>query len=69
MRCPNARDTWQVGINFEDRQPNPSVYFLVRWRPPYQFRMINVSDRPWTECTEEDREADEEPRTLFPGAR
>jgi hypothetical protein len=39
-------------------------YFLVRWRPPYHFTMVEVSGHPKPACTEEDREADE-PRTLF----
>ena len=45
-------------------QPEPSVYFLVRWRPPYHFTMMDISDKPWPRCTQEDREADEW-RTLF----
>jgi hypothetical protein len=47
-------------------QPPKGVYLTVRWRPPYIFSMINVSDTPTTGCTEEDRSADDEPRTLFP---
>ena len=44
----------------EDRK----VYFLVRWRPPYRFTMVSVSDRPSPDCTEKDPEADEA-RSLF----
>jgi len=51
---------WQVGFDFEKAQ-----YFLIRWRPPYHFTMVDVSEHPWPDCAEEDREADE-PRTLFP---
>lgn len=49
-------DLWQV--TFE------SLYYLVRWRPPYHFTMVSVSDKPWPRCTQEDPEADEW-RTLF----
>jgi len=29
--------------------------------------MVEVRDHPWPACKEEDREADDEFRTLFPG--
>jgi hypothetical protein len=61
-------DLWQVAFvprnaqkNFE---PEPKVYFLVRWRPPYHFTMVDVSNKPRVRCTQEDRQADEW-RTLF----
>jgi hypothetical protein len=72
MHCPVRPDLWQVGVDFSD-PPTPigvtakGTYFLVRWRPPYTFRMVAVSDRPDPRCTEEDREDDDELRTLFPG--
>jgi hypothetical protein len=47
--------------NFESE---PTVYFLVRCRPPYHFTMVNISDKPWPRCTEKDPEADAW-RTLF----
>ena len=43
----------------------PLGYFLIRWRPPYHFSMVGVSEQPWPNCTEKDPEADEF-RTLFP---
>jgi hypothetical protein len=67
MHCQSS-DLWQVTLtpqnakkNFEDE---PRVYFLVRWRPPYHFSMMNVSNKPWPLCKQEDPEADEW-RTLF----
>jgi hypothetical protein len=71
MHCPGTPDLWQVGVEFSD-PPTPigtapkSTYFLVRWRPPYDFTMVQVSDRPSPACSEEDRKADDEFRTLFP---
>ncbi len=59
--CMEMPDLWQVGVEL----PQPT-YFLVRWRPPYTFRMVDISVHPRPECNEEDREADE-PRTLFAG--
>ena len=61
MHCPKTPDLWQVGIDFGEH----SRYFLVRWRPPYNFTMVQMSDHPSPVCTEKDRAADE-PRTLFP---
>ena len=61
-------DLWQVTLEPHDAkkdfEPKPDVYFLVRWRPPYHFTMVNISDKPWPRCTQEDPQADEW-RTLF----
>lgn len=70
MHCPATPDLWQVGVDFSNPptpigQPPKGVYFMVRWRPPYIFSMVSVSDRPTTGCTEADRSADDELRTLF----
>lgn len=71
MHCADTPDVWQVGVDFS-HPPTPSdetpkgTYFLVRWRPPYQFTMVEVSDHPSQNCLEEDRELDDESHTLFP---
>jgi hypothetical protein len=61
-------DLWQVGVDLSETanpiDPQPSAYFLVRWRPPYHFTMVDIGDKPWPRCTEKDRGADEW-RTLF----
>lgn len=49
-------DAWQV--NYE------SKYFLIRWRPPFHFTMLDISDRAFRGCTEKDPEADQF-RALF----
>jgi len=68
MHC-QSHDLWQVTVepwnaqkNFE---PEPKAYFLVRWRPPYHFTMVNISEKAWPRCARQDPEADEW-RTLFP---
>lgn len=71
MHCAEP-DLWQVGVDFSDPptpigEPPKGTYFLVRWQPPYHFRMVQISDHASPECTEEDRAADDEDRTLFPG--
>jgi hypothetical protein len=67
MHCQTP-DLWQVGFEPNDAkrnfEPEPSVYFLVRWTPPYSFALVGVSNKPWPRCTRADREADTW-RTLF----
>jgi hypothetical protein len=66
LHCSQHPDLWQVGIDFnKDGVPAIAHYFLVRWRPPYRFTMVQISDRPSPGCTEENSEADSH-RELFP---
>jgi len=62
LHCQSS-DLWQVTLTpqnaKEDSEDEPEVYFLVRWHPPYHFSMVNVSDKPWQLCNQEDPEADE----------
>jgi hypothetical protein len=71
MHCPATPDLWQVGFDLSDPRtpfdkPPKGTYFLVRWRPPYRFTMVSVSDKPFSNCTEKDPPADDQQRTLFP---
>jgi hypothetical protein len=65
MHCPGQPDLWQVKVVGLIGATSPT-YFVVRWRPPYRFSMVDVRSTPWAMCTKPDPEADE-PRTLFPG--
>src|SRR5437868_4709223 len=71
MHCPATPDIWHVAVDLGD-SPAPigaepkGTYFLVRWRPPYQFTMIEIRDRPSVACTEQDRKVDDNFPTLFP---
>ncbi len=67
---PHHTRLWQVGVDFSDAPtpigaPPKGVYFTVRWRPPYKFSMLRVSDTPSAAYNREDREADDGPQTLF----
>jgi hypothetical protein len=68
LQC-RTPDLWQVAYQPGNPQknfaPEANVYFLIRWRPPYHFKMADISDKPWPHCTQKDPEADEW-RTLFP---
>jgi len=61
LHCPKAPDLWQVGVDMGGQR----IYFLVRWKPPYRFEMVDAGTRAFAGCTEKDPEADA-PRTLFP---
>jgi hypothetical protein len=66
MHCPSNPDLWQVGMEGLLGPKGPATYFLVRWRPPYRFSMVDVKSTPWAMCSKPDPDADER-RTLFPG--
>ena len=69
LHCPKNPDLWQVGIDLDPasgKGKRVATYFLVRWRPPYRFSLVNISNRPFLGCTEKDPDADAS-RTLFPG--
>jgi hypothetical protein len=61
-------DLWQVRFQPRDAkknfEPEPSVYFLIRWTPPYTFALTGISDKPRPQCRQVDPDADAW-RTLF----
>jgi hypothetical protein len=67
LHC-QAPDSWQVGFQPRDAkrnfEPEPSVYFLIRWTPPYTFALTDISDKLRPQCRQSDRDADTW-RTLF----
>jgi hypothetical protein len=67
MHCQTP-GLWQVTVAPSNAQKNsesePDVYFLVRWSPPYHFKMVEISDKGWPRCNQKDPEADAW-RTLF----
>jgi len=50
-RCTAGADVWQVGTHLYER---PKRYYRVRWRIPYTFTMVGVSETPYSDCTVED---------------
>ena len=73
-RCGARSNRRQVGLQLDSWNgnsllPGKTYYFLVEWDPPYEFRMVDVAERPWPGCDREDRRADEEDVTLFPRGR
>jgi hypothetical protein len=58
-RCRGNRSLWQVSLE-------GGRYFQVKWAPPYVFRLVAVSTRPFRGCDVADPLADDENATLFP---
>ena len=63
LHCSNRPELWQVGIERHD-QPQ-KTYYMVRWRTPYRFSMVAVSNQTDPGCTEKDAKP-EGVGTLFP---
>ena len=47
-RCTGDPDVWQVGTGLFE---GPKRSYRVRWRDPYAFSMIAISDTPYPDCT------------------
>lgn len=65
-RCGAGSDLWQVTTHLYER---PKNYFRVRWQSPYRFTMVDVSDRPYADCTVADSRGDTYPEVLDHEAR
>jgi hypothetical protein len=50
-RCGTASDLWQVVTHLYER---PKRYFRVRWQDPFRFTLMDVSDKPYADCTVSD---------------
>jgi hypothetical protein len=58
VRCTSSPNLWQIGTHFQDA---PKIYYLVRWREPYNFTMVGINDTPFSDCTMVDPKGDEFP--------
>ena len=61
MRCSDSSDEWQVGTRLFE---GPKRYYRVRWRPPFSFTLVGVSETPSAACTAKDEHADAYPDIL-----
>lgn len=61
-RCTAEPDQWQVRMDMEES--GEMLYFLVRWRLPYDFTLLDVSSEPRADCDVEDPRADDPPPVL-----
>ena len=51
LRCTAGSDVWQVGTHLYER---PKRYFRVRWRNPFSFTLVDISETPYPDCTVSD---------------
>lgn len=58
MRCMSNAELWQIGTHLHEA---PKLYYLVRWRQPYNFSMVGISDSPNPDCTIPDATGDGHP--------
>jgi len=65
LRC-SADDEWQVGTRLFE---GPKRYYRVRWRRPFGFALISVSETPYADCTTMDERADAYPDILHGNLR
>ncbi|HLK19648.1 MAG TPA: hypothetical protein VKT81_11855, partial [Bryobacteraceae bacterium] len=67
MRC-QAFGHWRVEVDPANprrkEEADLRLYFLVRWDPPYHFKLESIADKPFANCNQPDRQADLW-RTLF----
>ncbi len=69
-RCLGGYGFWQVGVRVEPmpetgKRQATEAWFLVKWQPPYDFKMMAVSDQNSSNCAGKDPQADEH-GPLFP---
>lgn len=55
LRCTSGEDLWQVTTHLYE---GPTRYYRVRWREPYQFTMIAISEAAFPDCTVRDPHGD-----------
>lgn len=51
VRCTAGADLWQVATHLYE---GPKKFYRVRWRDPYSFTMVDISDTPYPDCTAPD---------------
>ncbi len=61
FRCSTGADLWQVGTHLYE---GPKRYFRVRWRSPYNFAMVDISETPYPDCTVSDPRGETYPNLL-----
>jgi hypothetical protein len=60
-RCTAGPDLWQVGTRLFE---GPKRYYRVRWRDPFSFAMVAISETPYPDCTLSDNRGETYPSLL-----
>ena len=61
LRCTAGSDMWQVETHLYE---GPKRYYRVRWRNPYSFTMVDISDTAYPDCTVADSRGETYPNLL-----
>ena len=61
VRCTAGPDFWQVATHLYER---PKSYYRVRWRNPYTFTIVGISETPYPDCTVADSRGEIYPNLL-----
>jgi hypothetical protein len=61
VRCTAGPDFWQVATHLYER---PKSYYRVRWRNPYTFTIVGISETPYPDCTVPDSRGEMYPNLL-----
>jgi len=66
-RCRANPSLWQVAVTLDPHgtAPRPTVYFQVRWLPPYRFTLVSAGYKRFADCDERVEQPDDI-GTLFP---
>jgi hypothetical protein len=56
MRCATDTSLWQVATRLHE---GPKTFYLVRFKEPYYFTMVGISDSAYPDCTIQDPKGDQ----------
>ena len=51
FKCSGSEDLWQVVTQLYE---GPKRYYRVRWQRPYRFTVVDISEKPYADCTVKD---------------
>jgi hypothetical protein len=65
--CLAQPNVYQLGLSYgPEQKQKQEFYYLIRWRPPYRFTLVDVRSEPVADCLYPDPAADQQ-RSLFLG--
>jgi len=61
FRCSGDEDLWQVVTQLYE---GPKRYYLVRWQRPYRFAVVDISEKPYADCSVKDSRGETYPNVF-----
>jgi hypothetical protein len=68
-RCGQNSNRWQIGFTFdadEETKKPFDRYFIIAWDAPYEFKLLEVRDKPSPRCTMTELPESSSLQTFFP---